>query len=270
MQIFATLQDINIGSFSLASILSAVIAFLLCSVAVKLANRLLNRAMEKPHFDNSIKNLIRTIAKIALWSLTAIIVADTLGIPTTSLVAVLSVAGLALSLSIQDIMSNVFSGITLLITRPFTTGDWIEINSISGMVKNVGLFYTIILTVDKRTVHIPNSSVVTSQIANHDSDSLRRTNVTIGVSYDCSTELVKKALTEAVLADSKILHEPEEPRIILSNYLDSAIEYTVRAWCHHEDYWEVLYTLNENIRESFERNQVEIPYNHLNIHVCKD
>jgi small conductance mechanosensitive channel len=116
------LQDINIGSFSLASILSAIVVFLICNIAIKLITRLVNRTLDKPHIDGGVKNTVQIILKIVVWAIAVVIIAETLGIPTASLVAAISVIGLALSLSIQDIMSNLFSGITVLLTKPLSAG----------------------------------------------------------------------------------------------------------------------------------------------------
>lgn len=269
MKFFETLQTVNIGSFSLASILSAVVVFVICHVVIKTLNKVAGRALEKTKLDNSVKHIAQTAIRLAAWSIAVIIIADTLGIPTTSLVAVISVAGLALSLAIQDIMSNLFNGITILMTKPFVSGDYVEFDTISGTIHHVGLFYTTITTVDNRVVYVPNRTVSASKIYNYSKESLRRVDRTFCAAYDCSTEAVKSAIMEAIRSDAKILASPE-PFIAISNYLDSSIEYTVRVWCNNADYWDVYFNLNEAVRESFIRNHVEMSYGHLNIHVCKD
>lgn len=269
MKFFETLQGISIGSFSLASILSAVVVFAICYVIIKALSKLAGRALEKTKLDTSIKHIAQTAIKLAAWAIAIIIVADTLGIPTASLVAVVSVAGLALSLSIQDIMSNLFNGITILMTKPFVSGDYIEFDTIAGIVHHVGLFHTTITTVDNRIVYVPNSAVSSSKIFNYSKEPLRRVDRTFCAAYGCSTESVKAAIMDAIHSDAKILTSPE-PFIAISNYLDSSIEYTVRVWCNNADYWDVYFKLNENVRESFTRSGVEMSYGHLNIHVCRD
>lgn len=269
MQFFDMLRNVNIGSFSLASILSAIVVFLICRIAIQLITKLVNRALDKPQIDNGVKNTVHIILKIVVWCLAIVIIADTLGIPTASLVAAISVIGLALSLSIQDIMSNLFSGIIVLLTKPLSAGDYVEFDNISGTVHSVGLFHTMILTVDNRVIYVPNKSIISSKIYNYSKEPLRRVDRTFCASYDCSTELVKQALLEAIAADPRILSTPE-PFVALSAYLDSAVEYTVRVWCSNADYWDVAFQLNEQVRASFARNHVEMPYGHLNVHICKD
>ena len=269
MKFFEALQGISIGAFSLASILSAVVVFLICSLVIKTLNKITGHALEKTKLDNSVKHIAQTAIRLAAWAIAIIIIADTLGIPTASLIAVISVAGLALSLSIQDIMSNLFNGITILMTKPFTSGDYVEFDSIAGTVHHVGLFHTTITTVDNRIVYVPNSAVSSSKIYNYSKEPLRRVDRTFCAAYGCSTESVKAAVMEAIHSDAKILTAPA-PFIAISNYLDSSIEYTVRVWCNNADYWDVYFALNENVRAAFERNGVEMSYNHLNIHVCKD
>ncbi|MGI6013222.1 MAG: mechanosensitive ion channel family protein [Oscillospiraceae bacterium] len=266
MQFFTMLQDINIGSFSLASILSAIVVFLICNIAIKLVTRIVNRAMNKPQIDNGVKNTVQIILKIVIWGLAIVIIAETLGIPSASLVAAISVVGLALSLSIQDIMSNLFSGIIVLLTKPLSAGDYVEFDGIDGTVRSVGLFHTTMLTIDNRLIYVPNSAVVSSKIYNYSKEPIRRVDRTFCASYDCSTELVKQALLEAIAADPRI-HSTPEPFVALSAYLDSAVEYTVRVWCNNADYWNVVFQLNEQVRESFARNHVEMPYGHLNVHI---
>lgn len=269
MQIFTTLQDIRIGSFSLASILSAIVAFLICNIGIKLIMRLVNRAMSKPQIDKGVKNTVQVILKIAGWGIAVVIIAETLGIPTSSLVAAISVVGLALSLSIQDIMSNVFSGITILLTKPLSAGDYVVFDGVEGRVHSIGLFHTMILPVDHRVIYVPNSTVLSSKIYNYSKEPLRVVEHKYCASYECSTEQVKQALREAIAADSRF-HSTPEPFIAISAYLDSSIEYTVRAWCDTADYWDVWYRMNELVRDAFDRNHVEIPYGHINVHICKE
>ncbi|MGX8720910.1 MAG: mechanosensitive ion channel family protein, partial [Eubacteriales bacterium] len=175
---------------------------------------------------------------------------------------------LALSLSVQNILSNLFSGLTLLVAQPFHAGDYVEVAGKAGVVKTVGLFYTMISTLDNIAISIPNSDITGSTINNYSSEPLRRVDMTFSASYDASTEDVKAAIRDAIARDSRILPDPE-PFVRLSAYKDSVIDYVVRVWCKSTDYWNVYFDLNENVRDSFAEKGVEMSYNHMNVHMLE-
>lgn len=259
----------TLGANALAKVLSALICLVVCIIAVKLISKLVKKLLGKSRkLDGTIKGFISSAVKILLWILTAIIVADALGIPTTSLVALVSVAGLALSLSVQNIMSNLFSGITLLVSKPFVAGNFVDIGGKTGTVKTVGLFYTVMDTLDNTVVSIPNADVTAASLINYSTEPLRRVDMSFCTSYEAATEDVRKAILEAVGRDERILTEPA-PFVALSKYNDSSIEYVVRVWCNNADYWGVYFDLNEHVRESFANSNIEMTYNHLNVHVVE-
>ena len=198
----------RIGSISVAALFEAVIVLLICVIASRILMKLLGRGLEKSKLDGVIRGFIRTGARAVLWILTVIIVASALGINTTSLVAVVSVAGLALSLAVQNILSNVFSGVTLLINHPFKAGDYVDIGSTSGTVKTVSLFYTVLDTIDNKRVSIPNSTVTSATVTNYSQEPLRRVDISISASYDAATEDVRAAILAAADMDEKVLRDP--------------------------------------------------------------
>ena len=269
-KLFNSLETIKLGSISLSSILSAVLLFIVSSIVIKMLCRTVEKLLAKAtHIDASLKGFLKSTCKVALWVIAIIIIADSLGIPVTSLVAVLSVAGLALSLSVQGLLSNLFSGITLLLTRPFVVGNFVEISGNCGTVKEIGLFYTTINTVDNKMISVPNGDITGSNIINYSSEPLRRVDIAISAAYDCATEDVRNAVLEAAAMDEKALNEPA-PFVAISSYGASTIEYTVRVWCKSADYWDVFFALNENIRESFNKNGIQMSYDHLNVHMIND
>ena len=270
MTLSETLAGFTLGTLALERVFPAILTFIVCLIVMRvlivLSSKVLNSSKK---LDDALRGFIRSAIRIVLWLLTAIIVADTLGIPTTSLVALFSVVGLALSLSVQNIMANLFSGITLLMTRPFAVGDWVELSAQGGTVKSIGLFYTVIATGDNKTISIPNSSVTASTVVNYNSESLRRVDMIFSASYDDETEKVKAAIMEAVFNDSRILTEPE-PFVGLKEYKASSIDYLLRIWVKNEDYWAVYYALNEAVRDSFSRTGVTMSYEHINVHMIKE
>ena len=250
-------------------VISAIVVFVICLIAI----RVIMKAVEKlfarsKKMDTVLQGFLKTVVRIVLWMLAIVVVAGTLGIPTASLVAVISVAGLALSLSVQNILSNLFSGITLLITKPFGAGDLVDIGASTGTVRTIGLFYTVLDTLDKRVISIPNSDVTGAAVVNYSRNPLRRVDMTFNASYDDSTEAVRAAILEAAQADGRILADPA-PFIVVGAYKDSSVEYIVRLWCRNADYWDVYFGMNERVRERFDANGVHMTYNHLNIHMIQ-
>ena len=261
---------LSIGTLALDKLLPAILTFFLCLVVMKIVSALSSRLLGATRsMDDTLRGFVKSAIKIVLWLLTAIIVADTLGIPTTSLVALFSVAGLALSLSVQNIMANLFSGITLLMTRPFAVGDWVEVAGQSGSIKSIGLFYTVLATGDNKTVSLPNSNVTASTLVNYNTEAKRRVDMIFSASYDDDTQKVKAAIMEAVMADARIEQEPA-PFVGLKEYKASSIDYLLRVWVKNDDYWDVYYSLNEAVRESFDRNSVTMTYEHINVHMVKE
>ena len=250
-------------------VISAIVVFVICLIAI----RVIMKAVEKlfarsKKMDTVLQGFLKTVVRIVLWMLAIVVVAGTLGIPTASLVAVISVAGLALSLSVQNILSNLFSGITLLITKPFGAGDLVDIGASTGTIRTIGLFYTVLDTLDKRVISIPNSDVTGAAVVNYSRNPLRRVDMTFNASYDDSTEAVRAAILEAAQADGRILADPA-PFIVVGAYKDSSVEYIVRLWCKNADYWDVYFGMNERVRERFDANGVHMTYNHLNIHMVQ-
>ena len=267
---YGALGRIRIGSMALSTLISAVLTFITCFIVMQIILKTLERILGRANkIDGTLKGFIHSAVKIVLWILTGIIVAGALGIPTTSLVALISIAGLALSLSVQNILSNLFSGLTLLVSKPFKSGDYVEVGGRNGIIKSVGLFYTQLNTLDNVSINIPNSDVTGTTVMNYSREPLRRVDRVFSAAYESSTEDVKAAILEAISRDEKILQDPV-PFVRLSEYKDSCIEYTVRVWCKCADYWDVFFNLNENVRESFAEKGVEMTYNHMNVHILEN
>ena len=263
------LSKISIGSLALDKLLSGVFALVVCLLCIWLLMKLTDKALaNSKRLDGALRGFIRSVIRAAMWIITGIIVADSLGIPTTSLVALVSVAGLALSLSIQNIMSNLFSGVTLLMAKPFTAGDFVDIGGKAGTIKIVGMFYTVMDTGDNSVISIPNGDVTSSSVINYSKEPMRRVDMRFEASYDAPTAEVKAAIMDAIAADERISAEPA-PFIALSAYKSSSIEYLVRIWCQNSDYWSVHYGMNERVRECFAAHGVEMSYEHMNVHILE-
>lgn len=260
---------LNLGSAALTNVISAVVIFVICLIVIKILSSVSEKMLSKStKLDGTLRGFVQSAIKIVLWILAAIIVANALGINTSSLVALVSVVGLALSLSVQNILSNLFSGLTLLVTKPFAAGDFVELAGKTGIVKTVGLFYTQLDTLDNVAVSLPNSDVTASSVYNYTREPRRRVDMYFSAAYDEPTEKVKAAIMDAIQQDARILSDPA-PFVRLFEYKGSAISYVVRVWCSNADYWDVYFDLNENVRESFRRNGVAMSYEHVNVHLVE-
>lgn len=260
---------LNLGSAALTNVISAVVIFVICLIVIKILSSVSEKMLSKStKLDGTLRGFVQSAIKIVLWILAAIIVANALGINTSSLVALVSVVGLALSLSVQNILSNLFSGLTLLVTKPFAAGDFVEVAGKTGIVKTVGLFYTQLDTLDNVAVSLPNGDVTASSVYNYTREPRRRVDMYFSAAYDEPTEKVKAAIMDAIQQDARILSDPA-PFVRLFEYKGSAISYVVRVWCNNADYWDVYFDLNENVRESFRRNGVAMSYEHVNVHLVE-
>jgi small conductance mechanosensitive channel len=194
--------------------------------------------------------------------------AGTLDVDVTSIIAMLSVAGLAVSMALQNTLSNLAGGLVLLVTKPFVVGDYVEADGISGTIAAVDMSYTAFVTPDNKQIFVPNSQLSATRITNFNRLGKRRMDLKFTASYDAPTAQVRAALQEALEAVPGIMGDPA-PAIFLSEYQASSIEYLVRLWTLSGDYWDVYYALLEGVRDTFARHGVEMTYDHLNVHIVE-
>lgn len=257
----------TVGAFALASILPAVIITVVGILLIQLLAKLISSILEKSKLEKAAHSLIKSVVKVVCYVLLALIVASKLGIDVTGIVALASVLTLAVSLALQNILANVIGGFTLLYTKPFASGDYVEIAAQSGTVNEIGLTYTKLATPDNKIISIPNSAVVAAEIVNYTVTGTRRVDVTVTASYECPVEQVLEALREAGQV-ANILPDPA-PFAAVANYGDSAISYTLRVWSSADNYWDVLFAVNENVKAVFDAKGIKMTYPHLNVHLDK-
>ncbi len=266
-EVTKTLKDIKLGSLDLHALISAALLFLVCFLTVKILMAAVKRILGRSKLDAAAKGYIVKAVNFSLWVLALIMVASKLGVDTASLVAVVSLAGLALSLSLQSILGNIFSGITILGSRPFAAGDYVELAGVVGTVRNVGLFYTTLTMIDNKAVHIPNSQVTDSLITNYTEQGTRRLDLSFGIEYEADPGQVKAALLEAAARDGRILTEPVPPFAGIQEYKDSTVDYVLQVWVGSGDYLAVKFYLNEAVAESLARHGVSMSYPHMRVHI---
>jgi len=247
--------------------LPAVIILVVGILAIVILMRILNAALLKSKLEKAAHSLIRGVVRAVLYVLLALIVASKMGLDVTSIVALASVLTLAVSLALQNALSNLIGGFTLLYTKPFHSGDFVEIAGQSGTVQEIGLTYTKLATADNKIVSIPNSAVVATQIINYTTAGTRRVQVIVSAAYTAPVEGVLDALREAAQIPTA-LNDPAPSAAVL-NYKESAIEYTLFVWCKAEDYWTTLFEANKNVKAVFDQKGIAMTYPHLNVHLDK-
>ena len=268
MNFFDSMEGIKLGNLSVSSILSAVVVFIICLIVIKIISALVKKLLERSKMEKGLKNFITSAVKIALWAIAIIIVAGNLGIDTASLVAVLSVAGLALSLAVQGIAANLFSGVTILATKPFVSGNYVALGGVEGVVESIGLFHTTIKTIDNKLIFVPNSEVTSSKVTNFTHEPMRRVDIQFGADYGCAVEDVKAAVEELMRSNDKVLSDPA-PFVSVLSYKGSNIEYVLRAWCKTDDYWSVFFAMNEGLLPALKKHGCGMSYEHVNVHVVE-
>jgi len=255
-------------NISLSLIIKVLFTVVVSLIAVKIITNIINRMLGKSRLEHTLSSFISSICKVVLYFIAILIILSTLGVNVTSLVALLSVAGLAVSLALQNTLSNLAGGIQLLVTKPFVAGNFVEAGANSGTVYEVGLAYTTLITPDNKVIHVPNSDIASARIVNYNGRDTRRVEVKVTASYDAPIQTVKDTIGKLIAADSRI-HADPAPFVRVSNYGSSSIEYTIRVWCKAGDYWDVYFDLMDNMKPAFDAAGVEMTYDHLNVHVVE-
>lgn len=255
------------ASLTLQKLIPVVLIVVVGLIAVKLLLRLFDRGLERSKLDRTMFAFVRTIMRVLLYSLLVLIAASSLGIDVSSLVALVSVISLAISLAVQNTLSNVVGSITLLATHPFHVGDYIEVGSDSGTVEEITMSYTKLATPDGKRVYIPNSDAASARICNYSVEGKRRIDLYFTASYGDDTEKVKNAILKAASGMKRL--ENTEPMVYLNEFQDSSVQYFLQLWVKTEDYWATRFALNEAVRREFDAQGISIPFPQLDIRVSQ-
>ena len=264
------IQHMNIDIVEIAkALIPIVFTLIICLLSIKVIMKLVKKVMKKTNLDKSLVSFIEKVIKVILYFILVLIIADMLSIPVTSLLATFSVVGLAASLAIQDALGNLASGVMILATRPFKSGDYIEGASVSGTVSEINFSHTVLTTPDNKKIHVPNKEIINSVITNYSEQSLRRVDVTFNLSYTADKNKIKEIMNKAIENHPKILRD--KPIFVKTTaYQASGIDYTLRVWANSADYWEVYFDLWEGLKDEFDKNGIEIPYNQMDVHIINN
>ena len=257
----------TVSGFALHRLLPAALILAAGILTVRITIKILNKALGRSKLDKAVVSLIVSVLRVVLLLTVFLIAASSLGIDVSGIVALASVLTLAVSLAVQDALTNLIGGFTLLNTKPFAIGDYVEIAGQSGTVQQVGLTYTKLLTPDRKTVSIPNSAVVAAQIVNYTADGTRRVDITVNVAYSNDPEQVIAALKEAASVPTAL--QSPVPYCAISAYNDSTVSYILQVWSTSDNYWPTMHGIHRNIRTVFKEQGIIMTYPHLNIHLDK-
>lgn len=252
---------------------NALLAIVTLFVGLKIIKKLagyLEKTLQKRGVDQSLTPFITSLFAWTLKVLLFVSVAGIVGIETTSFVAVLGAAGLAVGLALKGSLSNFAGGVMILIFRPFKVGDYIEAQGLEGKVEKVDLFATTLVTVDNKKLVIPNGPLSEGTIKNFTAKDLRRVDLAIGIGYNDDVRTALSVLREMCEAHPKALKEPDAPFVGVTEYADSSINLAIRVWTNTSDYWAVFFDLQEQLKYTLDQNKISIPYPQREVTVIKE
>lgn len=249
----------------------AVVLYFIGSKIIKWLRKILRRALERSSVDKGVEQFLDSCAKMALYFILIIIVVNQLGVETTSIVAVLGSAGLAVGLALQGSLSNFAGGVLILLFKPFKVGDYIieDTHKNEGTVSEIMIFYTKLLTVDNKVIVIPNGVLANSSLTNVTRQEKRRLDLYVGISYDADIKKAKHVLQELLLQEPARVIE-EDISVFVDALEESSVKLGCRVWVKAEEYWQAKWRLTEEIKEQMDKTGIEIPYNQLTVSVVSD
>ena len=239
-------------------IVLALVVFIVGNILIKTVLKMLGKSRLMEKAEGIVRTFAMSFVKIGLYVILVISIISIMGVPMASVVAVLASAGVAVGLALQGALSNLAGGIMLMIFKPFKLGDYVEAAGVEGSVKELTLFYTVFITVDNKRITVPNGSLMNANVINYSSEELRRVDLAFSCAKSEAPARVQDIILAAVKSNPKVLSSPE-PFARLIGGSSEAMEFTVRAWCRNEDYWDIYFDLTQKITEAFADNNIKAP-----------
>ena len=258
-------EGISMGMEAGKSILLAVVLAVIGRYAIKFVNKLVARMLERRNVEPTVQSFLKSFVNISLITLLIITVVGTLGVNTTSLAALLASAGLAVGMALSGNLQNLAGGIILLFLKPFKVGDFIEAQGVSGIVKAIQIFHTILTTTDNKELFIPNGALSSGNITNYTKNDLRRVDFTISVEYGTNTQKVKEVTLALIAQDERIKQDPA-PFIAVKELADSSVDFVLRVWTTAPEYWNVFFDMTERIYTEFNKQGIGFPFPQIQVH----
>jgi small conductance mechanosensitive channel len=247
-------------------LLIAITVFWIGWKGIKLICKAMDKWFQKAEFDEALESFILSLTSMGLKALLFVTAAGIAGFPTTSLVAIIGAAGLAVGMALSGTLQNFAGGVLILILKPFKIGDFIETQGHLGKVTSIQIFNTIINTGDNKRIILPNGPVATGAITNYSAESTRRVDFLFGIGYDDDIDQAKDVILDLIKADKRIFTDPE-PFIAVKELADSSVNLVVRVWSDASDYWGIFFDLTENVKKTFDKKGISIPYPQSDVHL---
>ena len=246
-------------------IIVAIIVFIVGKLLIKLINRLLKRLLSRKNVDEGVKTFLFSLTNILLTILLIISVIGALGVNTTSFASLLASAGVAIGMALSGNLQNFAGGLIILLFKPYRIGDFIEVQNVSGTVKEIQILNTIIVTTDNKVIYIPNGALSSGTIVNYSKMELRRVDFVFGVDYGTDFSYVKSVIQELIDEDARILKDPA-PLIALTELAASSVNVALKVWVKNADYWGVYFDVNKKVYERFNEKNISFPFPQLTVH----
>ena len=251
---------------SLPMIVMALVILIIGMLISKLIAKIVGKAVSKSNVNGSAKSFLVSLIKIILYVVVIIMALSVLNVPMSSIITILGAAGLAISLALQNCLSNLSGGFIILFTKPFKVGDTIDLDSSVGTVRDIGIFYTKLMTFDGKTVFIPNGKVTEAKIVNYTETPSRRIDLSFSISYSADFDRARELIL-GIISEEKLILSAPEPIVRMSAHGSSAVIIDVLVWVNNGDYLTEKYNMTEAVKAAFDSNGIEIPFDQLDIHV---
>ena len=249
-----------------ALMLKCICILVIGLVLIKLIMKLFKKTLQKSKVDVTMHRFILSCLRIVLWIILIFTLLSNLHVDMTSLIAAFSVVGLAVSLAVQDILSHFIGGVVLLINKPFEIGDYVKVDDCEGTIMSINLFQTQINTIDNKVIYVPNGQISTNKITNYTKEPMRRLEVIVSISYHDNITQAKQLLYH-ILGNNPLALQDPEALVCVCAHADSAIQLMIRVWVMNENYWDLKFSLLEEIKEQFDQNGIQIPFPQMDVHM---
>lgn len=252
----------------LLKIALALVIYFVGKQLIKLVIRIMDRAFTRHNVEESLRVFLRSLVKVVLMIVLVLVIVQTLGVNTSSILALFASAGLAVGMALSGTLQNFAGGVILLLLRPYKVGDYIEAQGQAGTVEAIGLFSTCLKTYDNRTVYIPNNAISSSIIDNYSQSETRRVDWTLSISYGDDVDVARREILAILASDSRVLGEPSAV-VWVANLGESSVDLSIRAWVQNDDYWGVKFEMNERMYKELPEKGINFPFPQMDVHITK-
>jgi small conductance mechanosensitive channel len=250
-------------------VIGALVTLIVGIWIAKLLARITGKVLKKREIDETLSKFLVSLVRIALITFVIISAIAQVGVQTTSFIAVIGAAGLAIGFALQGSLSNFASGIMLIIFKPIKVADYIEGGGSAGSVEAIGIFVTTLVTPDNKVVYVPNSTMTGGNITNYSAKDIRRVDMVFGIGYSDDIDKAKKAIDDVLNSDTRILKNPA-PQVVVSELGDSSVNFNVRPWVNTSDYWDIYFGVTEQIKKKFDEQNISIPFPQRDVHMYQN